>query len=264
MVDYWTRIASDGDFLGPPPSYTLIKELLRKLCHHLITFTNFDKGQSPEKACLGEKGGSLDVGWSFYCTTWYTLWVITEQSLQNLTVEVRDLPTIDPEELIKLRICKRVLDIVSWVAEGPPRQQGGAAGGGAEIDPEAAAAAPKIIAQRLQRVEVEVQQMNVSLGEQHVMIEGWMSEHARYSTWMVDRMTKLMESRGMRYERFDSSIAPDTHLHFERRRVRHRIDVLVPQLSRPRPSRMHAHLSSWTFYAFASYRQFIIPTLFMW
>ncbi|GJY71031.1 hypothetical protein Tco_0474734 [Tanacetum coccineum] len=62
--------------------------------------------------------------------------VITEQSLQTLTVKVRDLPTIDPEELIKLRICERVLDTVSWVVEVPPRQQVGVAGGDAQIDPE--------------------------------------------------------------------------------------------------------------------------------
>ncbi|GKG17816.1 hypothetical protein Tco_0372114, partial [Tanacetum coccineum] len=29
LVDYWARIASDCDFLGPPPSY----EPLRRLCH---------------------------------------------------------------------------------------------------------------------------------------------------------------------------------------------------------------------------------------
>ncbi|GKF47658.1 hypothetical protein Tco_0137460 [Tanacetum coccineum] len=39
LVNYWARIASDGDFLGPPPSYTLIREPLRRLCHHLIAFT---------------------------------------------------------------------------------------------------------------------------------------------------------------------------------------------------------------------------------
>ncbi|GJW42134.1 hypothetical protein Tco_0070933 [Tanacetum coccineum] len=100
MVDYWTMIAFDGDFLGPPPSYTSIKELLRKLCHHLITFTNFDKGQSPEKVT------TTDI---FFLRSMAEGTV----SLQNLTIEVRDLPTIDPEELIKLRIC-----------------------GGAKIDPE--------------------------------------------------------------------------------------------------------------------------------
>ncbi|GJV75970.1 hypothetical protein Tco_1507554 [Tanacetum coccineum] len=48
----------------------------------------------------------------------------------------------------------------------------------------------------------------------------------RYSAWMVDQMTELIESRGIRYERFNGSISPDTHSHFERQRhrVRHRTD----------------------------------------
>ncbi|GJX53123.1 hypothetical protein Tco_0281492 [Tanacetum coccineum] len=128
-------IAFDDDFLGPPLSYTLIEEPLRRLCHRLIAFISLE---------------------------------------ETLTVEVRDLPTIDPDELIKLRICERVIDTVVWVSKGPPRQQFGATGGDAQIDPEhapqmpqAAAAAPRTIAHR-------------------------------YSAWMVDMMTELMESRGMR------------------------------------------------------------------
>ncbi|GJT45432.1 hypothetical protein Tco_0954147 [Tanacetum coccineum] len=103
LVNYWARIASDGDFLGPPPSYTLIGEPLRRLCHHLIAFTIQAKA---------------------------------------LTVEVRDLPTIDLEELIKLRIGERVMDTVSWFAEGPPRQQVGATGRDTQIDLEVPQDAP--------------------------------------------------------------------------------------------------------------------------
>nr|GEU98791.1 hypothetical protein [Tanacetum cinerariifolium] len=105
---------------------------------------------------------------------------------------------------------QRVLDRVSWVAKGPSRQQVRAADRDAQIDHE--------------RVEEEVQRMSVSLSKQHVMIHGWMSKHARYSAWMGDRIIELIESRDMRYERFDSTTAPDTHLHFELCRVRQRTD----------------------------------------
>ncbi|GJZ80382.1 hypothetical protein Tco_0645376 [Tanacetum coccineum] len=125
------------------------------------------------------------------------------QSLQNLTVEVRDLPTIDPEELIKLMICKRVLDIVSWVAEGPPRQQGGAAGGGAEM----------ILEEATESRGGGATENGEPRVSQHVRIEGVDDrEHARYSTWMVDRMTKLMESRGMGYESLLSRDESNTHV----------------------------------------------------
>ncbi|GKF97556.1 hypothetical protein Tco_0293377, partial [Tanacetum coccineum] len=31
LHDYWRDISTDGDFLGPPPSYTLIKDLILRL-----------------------------------------------------------------------------------------------------------------------------------------------------------------------------------------------------------------------------------------
>ncbi|GJY92769.1 ribonuclease H-like domain-containing protein [Tanacetum coccineum] len=123
------------------------------------------------------------------------------------------------KELIKLKICESVLGTVCWVPEGPLRQQGGAASGGAHIDDHEGPIiglnvphdAPVNQEDRIQRIEEEVQQMSESLGEQRVMIGELRSEHAIYSAWMVDRMIELMENRGMRYERFDGSIAPDTH-----------------------------------------------------
>ncbi|GKD62908.1 hypothetical protein Tco_1305016, partial [Tanacetum coccineum] len=37
------------DLLGPPPSYTSIREPLRRLCHRLIAFTVSSRGRSLEK-----------------------------------------------------------------------------------------------------------------------------------------------------------------------------------------------------------------------
>nr|GEX39382.1 hypothetical protein [Tanacetum cinerariifolium] len=42
-------IASDGDFLGPISSYTSIRDPLRRLCHQLIAFNIFGRGQAPKK-----------------------------------------------------------------------------------------------------------------------------------------------------------------------------------------------------------------------
>ena len=49
MADYWVMISSSGDFLCAAPSYTLIREPLRRLCHRLIAFTLAGRGQEPEK-----------------------------------------------------------------------------------------------------------------------------------------------------------------------------------------------------------------------
>ncbi|GJX33652.1 hypothetical protein Tco_0243507 [Tanacetum coccineum] len=49
LRDYWSRIASDGDFLGAVPLYTSIRGPLRRLCHRLITFSISGRGQAPKK-----------------------------------------------------------------------------------------------------------------------------------------------------------------------------------------------------------------------
>nr|GFB39613.1 putative reverse transcriptase domain-containing protein [Tanacetum cinerariifolium] len=36
LCNYWRDISTDEDFLGPPPSYTLIKDLVLKLCHRIM------------------------------------------------------------------------------------------------------------------------------------------------------------------------------------------------------------------------------------
>ncbi|GKC24011.1 hypothetical protein Tco_1026161 [Tanacetum coccineum] len=43
------EISSFGDFLTTVPSYTQIKEPLRRMCHRLIAFTIAGRGQAPEK-----------------------------------------------------------------------------------------------------------------------------------------------------------------------------------------------------------------------
>nr|GEY76431.1 hypothetical protein [Tanacetum cinerariifolium]GEZ17644.1 hypothetical protein [Tanacetum cinerariifolium] len=40
-----------GDFLGIALSYTLIKDLMRRLCHRLIACSITERSQSPEKIC---------------------------------------------------------------------------------------------------------------------------------------------------------------------------------------------------------------------
>nr|GEV96502.1 hypothetical protein [Tanacetum cinerariifolium] len=43
------RLAFDGDFLGTVPSYTSIWDPLRRLCHRLIAFSIFGRGQATKK-----------------------------------------------------------------------------------------------------------------------------------------------------------------------------------------------------------------------
>ncbi|GKD43766.1 hypothetical protein Tco_1268411 [Tanacetum coccineum] len=134
LWDYWTRISSSGDFLTTVPSYTLMRDPLRRLCHRLIKFSIVGRGQTPENVpyllalylfrfAFGRKQGAKMSGGQFITRLGVHLGVITEHSRQTLTVEVHGLTTIDIDELVRLRICDRLGDVVTWVVMGPPRQQ---------------------------------------------------------------------------------------------------------------------------------------------
>nr|GEY30838.1 hypothetical protein [Tanacetum cinerariifolium] len=49
---YWIVISSAGDFLGTPPSYTLIKDPMLRLCHILISYSIVGRSQAPEKVIV--------------------------------------------------------------------------------------------------------------------------------------------------------------------------------------------------------------------
>ncbi|GKB26607.1 hypothetical protein Tco_0866008 [Tanacetum coccineum] len=163
-----------------------IREPLRRLCHRLIAFTIARRGQEPEKVTTinlfflrsMDEGTVVNV---LYLLAHYL--VIKEQSLQALGVEVHRLTTIDSDKLVRLRIYKRLGDVVTWL--GPQRQQ-------VNPTPQAAAPAPRTIAQRVHRLE---------------------EEGLRFG---------LMEDSGIGYLRFDGSIIGSSHVPYERRRVRQR------------------------------------------
>nr|GEX55326.1 hypothetical protein [Tanacetum cinerariifolium] len=93
---YWTRISSNGGFLNKVPSYTLIRDLLKRLCQRLIAFSIAKRSQAPKKVT------TTDL---FYL-----------RSMDNGAVRLLDIPT--------------------WIAPGPERQQVGVAAEDAQVDPE--------------------------------------------------------------------------------------------------------------------------------
>ncbi|GKD40626.1 hypothetical protein Tco_1260833 [Tanacetum coccineum] len=92
LRDNWIEISSDRDFLGLTPSYVLIRDPVRRLCHRMIAYSIFGRGQALEKVVTCE------------------------------------LPLIDLHKLRRLIICSRFGDTWAWVALGPKRQQDAAAG----------------------------------------------------------------------------------------------------------------------------------------
>ncbi|GJT95249.1 hypothetical protein Tco_1090767 [Tanacetum coccineum] len=92
LRDYWIEISSDRDFLGPAPSYVLIRDPVRRLCHRMIAYSISGRGQASKK------------------------------------VVTRELPLINIHELGRLHICTRYEETWTWVAHEPKRQQATAAG----------------------------------------------------------------------------------------------------------------------------------------
>ncbi|GKC58119.1 hypothetical protein Tco_1085717 [Tanacetum coccineum] len=64
LHDYWRGISTDGDFLRPPPSYTLIKDLILILYHRMMAHNIARRSQAPKKVIVTDLFylRRLDVG----------------------------------------------------------------------------------------------------------------------------------------------------------------------------------------------------------
>ncbi|GKD99411.1 hypothetical protein Tco_1387395, partial [Tanacetum coccineum] len=60
LHDYWRSISTDGDFLGPPPSYTLIRDPMLRLCHRMMAHNIARRSQALEKIYK-----QLDDSWAW-------------------------------------------------------------------------------------------------------------------------------------------------------------------------------------------------------
>ncbi|GJU78519.1 hypothetical protein Tco_1275589 [Tanacetum coccineum] len=157
LHDYWRDILTDGNFLGPPPSYTLIRDPVLRLCHRMMAHSIAGRSQVPEKVtvtdlfylrgldvgsvnilyllarCLrrfaaGRKSGAHIFGGQFMGRLAQHFRLLTAEILGVLTVVAPELQMIDMAELVRLQICMQLDDTLSWVAIGPERQPDVAAG----------------------------------------------------------------------------------------------------------------------------------------
>ncbi|GJZ03114.1 hypothetical protein Tco_0521075 [Tanacetum coccineum] len=157
LHDYWRGISTDGDFLGPPPSYTLIRDPVLRLCHRMMAHSIAGRSQAPEKVTVtdlfylrgldvgsvnipyllarylrrfaaGRKSGAHISGGQFVARLAEHFGLLTAEILGGLTVIAPELPIIDMGELVRLQICMEVDDTWAWVAMGPERQPDAAAG----------------------------------------------------------------------------------------------------------------------------------------
>ncbi|GJS13663.1 hypothetical protein Tco_0408135 [Tanacetum coccineum] len=151
------EMAEAGDFLEPAPSYVLIQDPVRRLCHRMIAYSISGEGQAPEKVtgvdlfylrimnrgtanvpqllaqylfrhAEGRKSGARLSGGHFIGRLAMHFGLVSNEGLRGLQVVTRELPLIDLHELGRLHICMRYGDTWAWVAQGSERQQAVAAG----------------------------------------------------------------------------------------------------------------------------------------
>ncbi|GJX13076.1 hypothetical protein Tco_0204834 [Tanacetum coccineum] len=134
VADFEER-GGDGvpHFLGPPPSYTLIRDPVFRLCHQMMAHSIAGRSQAHEKAqylrrfSAGRKSRAHIFGGQFVARLAAHFGLLTTDILGGLTVIVPKLPIIDMGELVRLWICMEVDDTWAWVAMGPERQLDAAA-----------------------------------------------------------------------------------------------------------------------------------------
>ncbi|GJU49810.1 hypothetical protein Tco_1219365 [Tanacetum coccineum] len=151
LKDYWVEISSDRDFLRGAPSYTYIRDPVRRLCYRLISYNIFGRGHAPEKVnatdlfylrsidrgaanvpyllaqywfrhAEGRKSGARLSRGHFIRLIPHHFGLVSDDELRGLFVVTREIPLIDMGELVKLNICMEIGDDWAWVAPGLERQ----------------------------------------------------------------------------------------------------------------------------------------------
>ncbi|GJW40261.1 hypothetical protein Tco_0066106 [Tanacetum coccineum] len=156
---YWVGISSTRNFLGTPPSYTLIRDLMLRLCHRLVAYSIAGRSQALEKMTVTDL---------FY--------------LRGVDAGLVNVPYL----LARLQICLNLDDTWAWIASGLERQQVVTACSpkAAEDAPVVDEGAPTVLApvqapqppppaagpsrtmtQRLAKVEEDVHEIRGALGE---------------------------------------------------------------------------------------------------
>ncbi|GKE16022.1 hypothetical protein Tco_1423599, partial [Tanacetum coccineum] len=108
LYDYLRGISTNGDFLGPPPSYSLIRDSMLRLCHRMMAHSIAGRSQAPEKVIMtdlfaaGRKSGAHISGGQFVARLAEHFRLLTIEILGGLIVIAPELLIFDMAELVRL------------------------------------------------------------------------------------------------------------------------------------------------------------------
>ncbi|GKA81997.1 hypothetical protein Tco_0788745 [Tanacetum coccineum] len=205
LHDYWRDISTDGDFLGPPPSYTLIRDPVLRLCHRMMAHSIAGRSQVPEKVTVtnlfylrgldvgsvnlpyllaqylrrfaaGRKSGAHISGGQFVARLAEHFGLLTAEILRGLTVIAPDLAIINMVELPDVAASAPV------VAEDAP-----------------------VVDEGDQAISAPMQGLRRDVGSLRGLVERLITGQGRLSIWMISCMAKLMEASGQTYQAFDGT-----------------------------------------------------------
>ncbi|GJX45201.1 hypothetical protein Tco_0261877 [Tanacetum coccineum] len=178
LSDYWIEISSDRDFLRAAPSYTYIRDPMRRLCHRYAE---------------GRKSGSKLSGGHFIGRLAHHFGLVSDDELRELSVGAERQPV---DAVVAPRGAKDALDIDEGAQAVPTP---------INAPPPPPPAAGRTMPQRLGRLEEEIQELRQDVGSLRGLVERLMTDQGRFSTWMISCMTQLMEASRRTYQAFDSA-----------------------------------------------------------
>ncbi|GJR81820.1 hypothetical protein Tco_0152605 [Tanacetum coccineum] len=237
LHDYWRGISTDGDFLGPPPSYTLIRDPVLRLCHRMMAHSNAERSWAPEKRFgVGRMSGAHIFGGQFVARLAEHFGLLTAEIPRGLTVIAPKLPIIDMNELVGLHICAQFDDTWAWVAMRPERHPDAMAGAPAVAEdapatdegdqadqapaqtPPPPLATTKTMPQRMAILEEDLHEIHGMLAKQRKVISAMARDFSRFCTWTTTSLARMMDSAGVTYTSYYET--PREYM----RRVRRRTD----------------------------------------
>ncbi|GJT74913.1 reverse transcriptase domain-containing protein [Tanacetum coccineum] len=159
-------ISSAGDFLGTTPSYTWIRDPMLRLCHMLIACSIAGRSQAPEKVTM------IDL---FY--------------LREMDVGSVNIPYLLARYLRLFTSGRKHWAMISRVDEGAL-----AILALAQVPQAPTAAGPaKTMAQRLGRLEEDVNGLGGALGEHREVLDSMACDFSQFTTWTVTGLSQMMD-----------------------------------------------------------------------
>nr|GEZ70423.1 hypothetical protein [Tanacetum cinerariifolium] len=125
LSDYWVEISFRRDFWRGDPSYTYIRDLVRRLCHSMdrgAANVPYQLAHYLFKYVEGRKSSARLSGEHFIGRLAHHFGLVSDDGLRGLSVMTREIPVINMGELVKLNICKEIGDDWAWIAPRPKRQ----------------------------------------------------------------------------------------------------------------------------------------------